>query len=485
MGTGYTENELNGLRARLSEAERKWEKAARPAHLCGWVPTKLDDEPDVWYVPEKSVVIGVAAYEMVDGGKAFMPCGLTLRFPRSAGVRDDKSWHECETYDDLSRRFKDGKAKVAMSKRTAAEVAAGGSDMQYGGAGGRRNKKEGGGKAARTVGVLSHMIIDPTALGRTEKRSTILEGVVAVFRGFGGRPDSPRSVAALQQLVAAHGGTVRAHPMAETTHVIDVDETPGAQVALMIRAARSSEAPYDIVRAEWLLDCDACGNRVELEPRYILYASVATREAMHATMDEYGDRYMEEATSESLERAARLALAEARRSSLPHEGQTSLSSTDASASAAVSAGHLTLRDSDAAATAYPSAIDDSIVVELLKQLPDADVASLTATRTTMLIGVVAYAPRAPTRIRLRLAGARVVDVPTAATTHAVLPAGFVGDGTAANVRSALSHARVAAWEEGGGVTAWLVDEAWLDACEQQGSRAKENPFAIHEAASGT
>ena len=57
VGTGYAADELSQMRAHLSGADHKWEKQRPPEHLCGWVPKKTDDVPDVWYAPERSVVI--------------------------------------------------------------------------------------------------------------------------------------------------------------------------------------------------------------------------------------------------------------------------------------------------------------------------------------------------------------------------------------------------------------------------------------------
>lgn len=115
---------------------------------------------------------------------------------------------------------------------------------------------------------------------------------------------------------------------------------------------------------------------------------------------------------------------------------------------------------------------------------------------SMLTGVVAYSPRAPIRLRLRLGGARVLEQPDSATiTHAVLPRSSLMDGSCAQVRRRLSAARLAATAHGacsdskdgsaGAVSAkhgyaWLVEESWLRACEADGRRAEERKFELHE-----
>ena len=52
----------------------------------------------------------------------FLPSGFTLRFPRVTTLRWDKSFADVESFDELQHRFRDGKAKLASSKRSAAEV---------------------------------------------------------------------------------------------------------------------------------------------------------------------------------------------------------------------------------------------------------------------------------------------------------------------------------------------------------------------------
>ena len=110
VGTGYTKARLVQLREQLKPAQKKWHKHEPPPHLCGWVPNKTDDVPDFWYEPAKSVVMEVHAYE-ITSTMAFLPCGFTLRFPRCKKIRDDKSYSDCETHDEIARRVKENRAR--------------------------------------------------------------------------------------------------------------------------------------------------------------------------------------------------------------------------------------------------------------------------------------------------------------------------------------------------------------------------------------
>ena len=122
VGAGYSQKALAELRARLEDGQHVWQKNQRPRHLCGWVPNKTDDEPDVWFEPAKSVILSVQAYEIVKG-EAFLPSAYTLRFPRVRKIRYDKPWNECERFEDLALRFEEGRAKISASRRSATDVA--------------------------------------------------------------------------------------------------------------------------------------------------------------------------------------------------------------------------------------------------------------------------------------------------------------------------------------------------------------------------
>ena len=128
----------------------------------------------VWYVPEKSAVMSVKAYEIVKG-EAFQPAGLTLRFPRCTSIRDDKRWDESERFEDVQRRWKEGKAKVAASKRSAADVAKTEEDRPEH-AGNKHSKRSS--TNTRKVAVLSYLVHDAHAIAEVQQKLQVLHGKV-------------------------------------------------------------------------------------------------------------------------------------------------------------------------------------------------------------------------------------------------------------------------------------------------------------------
>ena len=466
-GTGYSAQRLESLRAELLPGQRPWRKTARPAHLCGWVPVKTDDEPDVWFEPAKSLLMAVKAYEIVRGD-SFLG-GFTLRFPRCVGIRSssDKPWHACEEYATVQQRFRDGNAKVAANKRKAADVA---QDADADTDASTRGKKthKGGGASSRSVDVLGAYQFDRAALAaqaQTTDRPRIFADVVAIVRGFGALDaSSDRHVNRLRSLIASLGGTVDANLTCLTTLIIDADDTPGALIQEDVaKAQRDRASTYDILAAQWVFDCSAAGAWLPIEPRYVRYASPETDAAMRATMDSWGDRYKEPATQTSLAEATALVRSERRRALRQH-GQRQ---------------HPQQQQQQHAL----QLLHEEKLREAMRALPDDDVATLTAGPATCLLGVVGYAQRPATRLRLRIGGARTVDAPTAGVTHVVLPASAASDGSLASIRAAITRARVdAAAVDGGeggvecgegGVSACFVSESWLDACESRGARVEE------------
>lgn len=534
VGSGYTHEALVDLRSQLKSAERPWHKSARPLHLCGWIPNKTDDEPHVWYEPTLSKVMQVAAYEIVKGD-AFMPAGLTLRFPRLARLRDDKGWADVERFEELQRRVAEGKSKVAASKRSAAEVArADAADLEYGGQAGKRSKPSASKLQRSKVGVVSHAAHDLQALSRVAREFEVLRSHVAVVKGVGGsvasieellakrrewqaapegRPTPTLSADALKRLLKQLGAErVDANVNKETTLVVDADPINSMSMQtknLVADCEKEQRTQFNVVAAEWLVQCflekQAGQEAPPLEPLYVRYATPDTRDAMGRIMDEWGDRYQQLATADSLKDAsslvkrrtllgalgARPSVASAARSGggtmVPcHGGAT----TSGVGGPPVACGGSTAMTAAAGASSTRSVAEvEAMVLGYLDRLEDdRDLAELRRGPTRMLLSrVVAYAPSAAVRLRLRLAGAAVVsdpEAPGATVTHAVLAPSAIADGSCARVRAALTRARLGATQANGMQVAYayILSEAWLDACERAEQKVGEAQYLLREAA---
>ena len=94
IGSGYTHKELLDFNNRFANKWKQWTKKTAPPYiLCTY------EKPDVWIEPSDSCIVQVKATEFMASDK--YKCGFTLRFPRLEKFREDKSWFECVTYQEL------------------------------------------------------------------------------------------------------------------------------------------------------------------------------------------------------------------------------------------------------------------------------------------------------------------------------------------------------------------------------------------------
>ena len=59
----------------------------------------FQEKPDVIIDPKDSLIVQVKASEITNSEK--YKCQCTMRFPRVERVRDDKSWYDCMTFEEL------------------------------------------------------------------------------------------------------------------------------------------------------------------------------------------------------------------------------------------------------------------------------------------------------------------------------------------------------------------------------------------------
>uniref|UniRef100_A0A6V2SM55 BRCT domain-containing protein n=1 Tax=Emiliania huxleyi TaxID=2903 RepID=A0A6V2SM55_EMIHU len=353
------------------------------------------------------------------------PCSSSrLRFPRVKRVRYDKGWEGAETFERVVELFKECDGRLSANKRRAEEIAA-----SRASAGPAAKKRAAG--VAPTVGVPWHLKLSAD-LANTAVECYALDGVVAVVKGtLSRRPGVETQIKRL-------GGKVHKNMTSLTTHLVDVDEAPGAEVLAEVERARRGGGSFEVVTAAWVDECSRVHARVTLEPRYVRHVSEATREQIEAIMDEWGDNYTIAADPESLVDSMRL-VREQR-------------------SAGGNCG-----DSPLAREAH--------VADALRDLDDETAVAL-RTRYAMLRGVVAYVPRGSValRLRLRLLGAQTVDEPSADSTHAVLSASTSAD-ERQRLRDKFTEDRVRDGRPSCG--RHIVSDRWLAECERRGQREPE------------
>jgi hypothetical protein len=102
VGTGYSFAQLEELRNKLNPVKIPWDtnnKNYLPKHFCPWRIGKLDDVPNFWIPPEKSIVVELKCAEIVASNQ--FSAGYTCRFPRLRKIRYDKDASEVMSLDDI------------------------------------------------------------------------------------------------------------------------------------------------------------------------------------------------------------------------------------------------------------------------------------------------------------------------------------------------------------------------------------------------
>ena len=350
VGTGYTQNRLAQLRDDLKDGKERWHAHAPPPHLCGWKPNKTDDVPDVWFHPAKSLLMTVKAYEITTS-EAFLPCGITLRFPRSTAIRarHDKTWEEAESHRRVKGIFDECKGRLASNKRRAEEVAKtdrGDADAQRGGRKGGPPKRP---KVLTAVPMhlglaegLSKVVAVDDAFKADEAQA--LPQVVAITSSDGAHSSQLGELqisihelggevrggdhtkmkdlthfvicgegdCSTKNMISQARSAVRAHQTLSSHPLLTPPPPPGSAPAAPRPTARAPAIAqvggchFDIVRHTWVLDCHQARRRLPLEPRYVLVPTAATRRQMELTMDKWGDSYETLADSAALQNAMRL-----------------------------------------------------------------------------------------------------------------------------------------------------------------------------------
>ena len=115
VGTGYSQEELDQLRAKLKPHWRPYDARFPPALFGRWVPS-MSDRPDVYLPdPSQSIVLEIRAGELQVSDQ--YPTLYTLRFPRVLKVRYDKNWDQAFTDSELQDMVKNFQETRRLKKK--------------------------------------------------------------------------------------------------------------------------------------------------------------------------------------------------------------------------------------------------------------------------------------------------------------------------------------------------------------------------------
>lgn len=202
---------------------------------------------------------------------------LTLRFPRVEMIRDDKSWQDILTTDELKKL-----REAAGGKITADHYRDDGTSDEP-----SPKKGPGAKQFTQSISLASHS--KPADLSDVKKSGSFLKGKeICVLES-----EASHSKQELEKLVASCGGSLTQNPR-NTTYCIVCNK-------LTVRS-RNFKTKYNIIKPAWLLSCKKSNKLLPWGPLDVVSVLPEYSDGMSRYYDKYGDSFVEPCDTEDLHR---------------------------------------------------------------------------------------------------------------------------------------------------------------------------------------
>lgn len=281
VGGGFTANDYADIRHQTEGKWIDWDSKKPPTHIVelGGGDRQFE-KPDVWIYPKDSVVVSVKAASI--GPTSQFATHLTLRFPRFKKRRTDKDWKSALGVNE----FFAWKSQIEEEQK----------EKQFKIDDERRKRSSRKRKRPMVVQGQDETVSTPYAGPATK----VFDGMNFFIMTEATKPVK-KSKPELEQIVKANGGNVVASDKDPETIVI-------ADRNLVKVASLQKRDQKNIIRPSWLLDCvkqseiDVGRQRflLPLEPDHVFYTMSADAGTFDDNVDEYGDSYAKDVTSEEL-----------------------------------------------------------------------------------------------------------------------------------------------------------------------------------------
>lgn len=272
VGSGYSDNELKVLQKMLQKHWRVFDSTNPPSCIELVPPCK--EKPDVWIEPKNSRILQVKAAQIVPSEK-FMT-RYTLRFPRVQKVRLDKNWNDAMDWNELQVLTK--KSSSSLASKRVRDVSASQDEPAV-----KKRKIT----TKKSLQVLpAYQQADTSDLTISTSLFSGLEFCILTGNSFVSKKD-------LERLVYQHGGNRVQYPTSKTNYVIADNRT--LRVENLIKTNTC-----DIIRPSWIQTCTSNSNLIQLEPRFMLFATSSTQQKFLHTIDKFGDHYSKDVTPSNL-----------------------------------------------------------------------------------------------------------------------------------------------------------------------------------------
>ncbi|KAI4210026.1 MAG: hypothetical protein LQ351_007076 [Letrouitia transgressa] len=273
VGGGFAAPDYADIRHRTEGKWKRWDPKKPPAEFVELGGGSLQYErPDVWIMPNDSVVLSVKA-ATVTASDSFRT-GYTLRFPRFMKLRTDRDWKTAVSLSEFAELKNNVEAQVHEKQMKIDDS--------------RRRKQRLPQKKPLIVAGSKMEFVTPYN-GPT---SMTFDGMSLFVMSDQLQPEK-RSKGQLEQIIKANGGRVlQKHDAVPNT--VCIGDRNNVKVASVIKQGGTS-----IVRPLWIFDClrqaEIDASRpifpLPLEPRHIFHASEEANELAKGYMDKYQDSY--------------------------------------------------------------------------------------------------------------------------------------------------------------------------------------------------
>ncbi|SCW01481.1 LAFE_0E00584g1_1 [Lachancea fermentati] len=240
--------------------------------------TKL---PVEWIKPEDSIVLEVKARSISNNNSSStkFKTGSTLYGAYCRGIRSDKDWTSCATFQQYLRakqshnyyRYRKRSQEVSPRKKRTLS----------------KNKK--------------HLFLENEAISK-KYDSTIFQGLLFYVLSDYVDPQTKTRILRgdINRIIKSNGGAI----------LHNIDMRPEELFLLRIIAGKTTieckalmERGYDIIKPSWIFDCIKCGFLSKLEPKHCLAVSRPLYENSKLRVDSYGvsfQRFIDESDYDGL-----------------------------------------------------------------------------------------------------------------------------------------------------------------------------------------
>eukprot|EP00111_Clytia_hemisphaerica_P007155 TCONS_00020786-protein len=269
VGSGYSDKELKSICDQLNP---HWKKFQGPTSSIIFTDG-CKEKPDVVIEPRDSIIVQIKASEITPSDK--YKCQCTMRFPRMERVRDDKSWFECMTFDELEEMKKMADGRLSYKQKVSGDA----EDTEDGPS--SKKKRRTVLRVERPRSVAQHLKgADITDI--QEVSNWLNETEFCVING-----PTEFSKQKLEQFIVENGGTFVQNPTAETKCVI-VEKTNFRAKNII------SRENVDVVKASWFIRCLEEKQMNTYQPSDIIFATETTKSTFNQNYDQYGDHYTQD-----------------------------------------------------------------------------------------------------------------------------------------------------------------------------------------------